>query len=243
MKESSSPEPTKDAQPGIGPADRPPTTTGEKFKQHADELGRANDTQEGGRHYKMPGYEEHWDRAWRLDYDCFQYIITKWVERWKDKGGIEDLKKAQHSITKYIEVVEAKEASPGAPRMFKHPNDWTPEEQRRVAETVLKHNPLLRGLNQSLGRREVKEDEVRIAMDRPVEDNLDRIEKFLRADDRALTTYKFTYEGGTNVRDEWTCKNCNEHIWLDRGVPPEDNHTCSAPSRRYVNQDPDPDLG
>lgn len=64
----------------------------------------ANDTQIGGGHYKAPGHEEHWDRAWRLKYDCFQYIITKWVERWREKGGLEDLKKIRHAIDKYIEV-------------------------------------------------------------------------------------------------------------------------------------------
>lgn len=66
----------------------------------------ANDRQVGGEHYKKGG-EEHWDRAWRLKYDCFQYIITKWVERWKEKGGIDDLRKAHHAIEKYIEVVES----------------------------------------------------------------------------------------------------------------------------------------
>jgi len=69
----------------------------------------ANDTQVGGSHYKKGG-EEHWDRAWRLKYDCFQYIITKWVERWRDKGGLEDLKKAHHALGKYIEVIEAEQA-------------------------------------------------------------------------------------------------------------------------------------
>lgn len=64
-----------------------------------------NDIQIGGAHYKKGG-EEHWDRAWRLKYDCFQYIITKWVERWREKGGLEDLYKARHAINKYIEVVE-----------------------------------------------------------------------------------------------------------------------------------------
>jgi len=68
----------------------------------------ANDIQVGGDHYKKGG-EEHWDRAWRLKYDCFQYIITKWVERWRDKGGLEDLKKAHHALGKYIEVVEAEQ--------------------------------------------------------------------------------------------------------------------------------------
>lgn len=67
---------------------------------------RANDRQVGGDHYKKGG-EEHWDRAWRLHYDPFQYIITKWIERWRDKGGVQDLKKAQHAIEKYIELVEA----------------------------------------------------------------------------------------------------------------------------------------
>lgn len=70
----------------------------------------ANDKQVGGRHYKKGG-EEHWDRAWRLKYDPFQYIITKWVERWRDKGGIEDLEKAQHALEKYIEVVRAELAT------------------------------------------------------------------------------------------------------------------------------------
>jgi hypothetical protein len=66
----------------------------------------ANDKQVGGNHYKKGG-EEHWDRAWRLKYDPFQYIITKWVERWRDKGGIQDLEKAKHALEKYIEVVRA----------------------------------------------------------------------------------------------------------------------------------------
>jgi len=70
---------------------------------------KANDRQVGGQHYKKGG-EEHWDRAWRLKYDPFQYIITKWVERWRDKGGIQDLRKAHHALEKYIETVEAEQA-------------------------------------------------------------------------------------------------------------------------------------
>ena len=65
----------------------------------------ANDKQIGGTHYKKGG-EEHWDRAWRLKYDPFQYIITKWVERWRDKGGVTDLYKAAHALEKYIELVD-----------------------------------------------------------------------------------------------------------------------------------------
>jgi hypothetical protein len=70
---------------------------------------KANETQIGGTHYKTGG-EEHWDRAWRLKYDPFQYIITKWIERWKEKGGLEDLYKARHALDKYIEVAEKEQA-------------------------------------------------------------------------------------------------------------------------------------
>jgi len=68
----------------------------------------ANDVQIGGTHYKKGG-EEHWDRAYRLQYDPFQYIITKWIERWREKGGLQDLYKARHAIDKYIEVAEREE--------------------------------------------------------------------------------------------------------------------------------------
>ena len=49
---------------------------------------------------------QHWDWAWENEYDPFQYIITKWLHRWKDKGGVEDLKKAKHALEKYISIIE-----------------------------------------------------------------------------------------------------------------------------------------
>lgn len=81
--------------------------------QTLEEFMAANDRQVGGDHYKKGG-EEHWDRAWRLKYDPFQYIITKWIERWREKGGVDDLRKAQHAIEKYIEVASVQEVR-GAP--------------------------------------------------------------------------------------------------------------------------------
>ena len=69
---------------------------------------KANKLQIGGNHYKMGDHEEHWDRAWRLGWDPFQYQITKYVERWKKKGGIEDLRKARHFLDKYIELVASR---------------------------------------------------------------------------------------------------------------------------------------
>lgn len=67
-----------------------------------------NEEQIGGTHYQ--GHDvQHWDYAYARGFDCFQYIITKWVERWRKKGGIQDLYKARHAINKYIEIAEADE--------------------------------------------------------------------------------------------------------------------------------------
>lgn len=72
----------------------------------------ANERQVGGDHYKTGG-EEHWDRVHRLKLDYFQGQITKYVERWKLKNGIQDLKKARHFLDKYIELAEQDGTEPG----------------------------------------------------------------------------------------------------------------------------------
>jgi Protein of unknwon function (DUF3310) len=66
----------------------------------------ANDKQVGGEHYKTEGLQ-HWDLAASRQYDYFQGQITKYVDRWKKKNGLDDLLKAQHFLEKYIECVRA----------------------------------------------------------------------------------------------------------------------------------------
>lgn len=66
-------------------------------------MSKANLVQIGGDHYKNGG-EEHWDRVHRLGLDYFQAAITKYVERWKLKNGVQDLQKARHFLDKYIEL-------------------------------------------------------------------------------------------------------------------------------------------
>lgn len=74
------------------------------------EPGDANSRQVGGDHYKQKdGGEEHWDRVARLGLDYFQACITKYIERWRSKGGIQDLQKARHYLDKYIELETAKQ--------------------------------------------------------------------------------------------------------------------------------------
>lgn len=201
---------------------------------------KANDTQVGGDHYKKGG-EEHWDRAWRLDYDCFQYIITKWVERWKFKDGLKDLRKAQHAITKYIEVVEAAQVnSVGAtlddimykerPSRFKDPKDWTKEEQAQVAEQIERTNPLL-------GQIQVKEIFQRLeALEKQLSNLHDHWQGTGTPQDKRSNDY-FTYEGGKAREDYWTCKACNEHFTTWPTVSPQEVHKCNGEAGpEYVDQ-------
>jgi hypothetical protein len=69
----------------------------------------ANSRQVSGSHYKkMP--LEHWDIVSLLELDYFQGQVTRYVLRWRDKGGIVDLEKARHVMDKYIEVEKARAA-------------------------------------------------------------------------------------------------------------------------------------
>lgn len=71
----------------------------------------ANERQVGGNHYKHGDEPEHWDLAIMYSWDCFQYQITKYVMRWKEKHTtfderLDDLRKARHFLDKYIENAE-----------------------------------------------------------------------------------------------------------------------------------------
>ena len=65
-----------------------------------------NTLQVGGDHYKQQDIQP-WDaiHAWGLGY--FSGNVVKYVARHQIKGGVEDLKKAQHYLTKLIELMEA----------------------------------------------------------------------------------------------------------------------------------------
>lgn len=66
----------------------------------------ANDRQVGGAHYAKP--IQHWDYVVAQGLGYFEGQITKYVSRWRDKGGIEDLRKARHFLDKLIEVEESR---------------------------------------------------------------------------------------------------------------------------------------
>ena len=63
----------------------------------------ANSLQVGGSHYKDKSIQP-WDYIASNSLGYLEGNVVKYVSRWREKGGLEDLKKAQHYLTKLIEV-------------------------------------------------------------------------------------------------------------------------------------------
>lgn len=63
----------------------------------------ANAIQVGGDHYKEKTIQP-WDFIAANQLGYFEGNIVKYVSRWRDKGGINDLKKARHYLDKLIEL-------------------------------------------------------------------------------------------------------------------------------------------
>jgi hypothetical protein len=75
-------------------------------QQHLLQIGaaiRANEQQVGGEHYAVKAIQP-WDFIIANNIGYLEGNIIKYISRWKDKGGVEDLKKAQHYLQKLIET-------------------------------------------------------------------------------------------------------------------------------------------
>lgn len=72
-------------------------------------MSQANDYQHGGDHYKQKQIQP-WDYIIANNLGYLEGNAIKYITRWKAKGGIQDLKKAQHYIQKLIEVATNEEA-------------------------------------------------------------------------------------------------------------------------------------
>jgi len=80
---------------------------GSVFRRNAGYAGdrymSANDTQVGGDHYRDKKIQT-WDYIVQNEIPYLEACVIKYVSRWRDKGGVEDLRKAQHYLEKLIEV-------------------------------------------------------------------------------------------------------------------------------------------
>ena len=87
-----------------------PLTTEEYIKKvMKDEMPQksANNKQVAGSHYSDKEIQP-WDYIHANNLCYFTGNCVKYVSRWRDKGGINDLKKAIHYLEKLIELEEGK---------------------------------------------------------------------------------------------------------------------------------------
>lgn len=63
----------------------------------------ANSIQVAGDHYRKRAIQP-WDYIAANDIGYFEGNAIKYLSRWKEKGGIDDLRKARHYIDKLIEL-------------------------------------------------------------------------------------------------------------------------------------------
>jgi hypothetical protein len=74
----------------------------------------ANSRQVAGEHYGLKA-RQHWDVVAEFNLDYYQGQCSKYLFRWKLKGGLQDLEKAKHYLEKYMELAAAGQLS-----------DWRP---------------------------------------------------------------------------------------------------------------------
>jgi hypothetical protein len=73
--------------------------------ENEKDVQAANETQVGGNHYKDQTIQP-WDYIISNKLGFLEGNIVKYVSRWRNKGGVEDLKKAEHYLKKLIETEE-----------------------------------------------------------------------------------------------------------------------------------------
>ena len=69
----------------------------------ADETLRTNGWQVGGSHYKQLVIQP-WDFIVANEIPFLEGNAIKYLVRWRDKGGLEDLRKARHYVDKLIDL-------------------------------------------------------------------------------------------------------------------------------------------
>lgn len=72
-----------------------------------EKQAKALDTQVGGGHYKDMAIQPM-EYSMKNGLDACQHTAIKYISRFREKGGIEDLRKAKHVIDMLIEFEEEK---------------------------------------------------------------------------------------------------------------------------------------
>jgi hypothetical protein len=88
---------------GIGMRGQMIPVSEETLKEVNKFMSTVNNIQHGGTHYKEKTVQP-WDYIAANNLGYFEGNVVKYVSRWRDKGGVEDLRKARHYLDKLIEL-------------------------------------------------------------------------------------------------------------------------------------------
>ena len=73
----------------------------------------ANDSMIGGSHYHRGGKDfQHWDLVEVFGLGYLEGCATKYLVRWRDKNGLQDVQKALHYSEKLLEIAKSGERKP-----------------------------------------------------------------------------------------------------------------------------------
>lgn len=88
---------------------------------------KSNDVQHGGDHYRTKAVQP-WDYIHRNGIGYLEGNAIKYLSRWREKGGLQDLLKAKHYVEKLIEECEAESRPPEPTSFDKDPCDHDIDE-------------------------------------------------------------------------------------------------------------------
>lgn len=91
------------------PVTAPARVASPVVQQQVAPARRANDLQHGGTHYQALPIQP-WDYIAGNDIGFLEGNAIKYLTRWREKGGIEDIRKAGHYVQKLLEVETARAA-------------------------------------------------------------------------------------------------------------------------------------
>lgn len=99
-------------------------------------MTKANDKQIAGTHYKSLAVQP-WDFIDGNNIPFLEGSAIKYLSRWRDKGGVQDLHKAIHFIEKRIELENAKTAAGMATAAPLKPMKFSTADKKRIRKVVV----------------------------------------------------------------------------------------------------------
>lgn len=96
----------------------------------------ANDKQVGGQHYSAKAIQP-WDYITSNNLGYLEGNVVKYVSRWKEKNGVEDLLKAKHYLEKLIELQSPQHHSPPV-------HKGSDDMNREIEKLLREENTMLR---------------------------------------------------------------------------------------------------